>query len=319
MKAGKLCWTTIHLDRFDMKYLLLFFTFLSFSVSGQSYEKFEIEDGLMAYRTFGEGYPVLIINGGPGMNSHGFASLAESLSADNRTIIYDQRGTGESGLNDMSASKFTIQKMVEDIEALRKHLGYDQWIVLGHSFGGMLAYAYAAEYPGRVRAMIQSHSGGMDLDIRNGLNILSRLSQAERDSLTHYAAKIRLGDDSKETALKRARFLAPAYLYDKSLAPKIAERLTQGNMIINGRIWNDLDRIDFDVSAEMSRFEKPVLILNGENEVAPQSIAEKAHSILPNSRLVVIPECGHYGWLERPDIYLKEVSDFLKINSGQLN
>ncbi|GAA4325049.1 alpha/beta hydrolase [Pontixanthobacter gangjinensis] len=300
-----------------MKALIILFLFvlLPEMFLAQHYESFATEDGRISYQTFGTGEPLLIINGGPGMNSHGFAALAKILSESNKSIIYDQRGTGRSKLKEPGTSTLSLELMLDDIEALREHLDFEQWIILGHSFGGMLAYAYAAKYPHRVKAMIQSHSGGMDLEITDSFDILSRLDQTERDSLTYYSTRISLGDTSREMALKRARFLAAAYLYDKSLAPRIAERLTQGNNLINTILWNDLARIGFDVTEEMSRFSKPVLILTGKNEVAPVHIAEKAHATLPDSKLVVMPRCGHYGWLERPDIYLREVKDFLKSNS----
>ena len=298
-----------------MKHLFLLLVFFSFSVFAQEYKYVNISDGSIAYKTFGKGFPVLIINGGPGISSDGFSSLAEIFSENNQTIIYDQRGTGRSEIDEVDASSMTIDNMLLDIEKLRKHLGYEEWIVLGHSFGGMLAYAYAAEYPERVAGMIQSHSGGLDLDIRDAYDVMSRLSDTERDSLTHYSVKIRMGDDSPETSLKRATILASAYLYDKSLAPQVAGRLSSTNMRINSLIWNELESIGFNTSEEMRSFEKPVLILTGKDEVAPVYLAEKAHSILPNSELVIMERCGHYGWLERPDVYLTKVNEFLNKNS----
>ncbi len=303
----------------NFKQFILLLTFFPLWAFAQETGMVTTESGQIAYQKFGSGYPVLIINGGPGMNSKGFASLAKMLSGNNTTIIYDQRGTGDSKIDEVNSENMTMELMVKDIERLREHLGYEQWIVLGHSFGGMLAYEYAAKHPEKVKAMIQSHSGGLDLEIRNGFDLTSRLNQIQRDSLGFYSEKIRRGDSSYETALKRAKFLAPAYLYDPSLAPTIAPRLTQANMMINSYVWNDLERIQFDHSEEMREFNKPVLILNGDNEVAPISIAKKAHAILPESKLVVMPECGHYGWLERPEIYLKEVKDFLKENSTRAN
>jgi proline iminopeptidase len=298
-----------------MKNFLLFLLLIGFSLSAQEYEYVNISDGSIAYKTFGKGFPVLIINGGPGIGSDGFSSLAEVLSVNNQTIIYDQRGTGRSQIDEINASSMSMDHLLTDIESLRKHLGFDEWIVLGHSFGGMLAYAYATEYPERVTGMIQSHSGGLDLDIRNAYDLMSRLSDTERDSLTHYSVKIRMGDDSPETSLRRATILASAYLFDKSFAPQVAGRLSSTDMRINSLIWNELESIDFNTSEEMRNFEKPVLILTGEDEVAPVFLAEKAHSILPNSELVIMERCGHYGWLERPDIYLTKVNEFLNKNS----
>ena len=138
-----------------MKNFLLFLLLIGFSLSAQEYEYVNISDGSIAYKTFGKGFPVLIINGGPGIGSDGFSSLAEVLSVNNQTIIYDQRGTGRSQIDEINASSMSMDHLLTDIESLRKHLGFDEWIVLGHSFGGMLAYAYAAEYPERVTGMIQ--------------------------------------------------------------------------------------------------------------------------------------------------------------------
>ncbi|MUP46086.1 alpha/beta fold hydrolase [Gramella sp. BOM4] len=295
--------------------LVLIFTFLHSLGSFGQYQSFKTPDGELAFQSFGKGFPVLIINGGPGISSSGFADLAQKLSEKNTTIIYDQRGTGLSKLEHLNSSTINLNLMVEDIELLRKHLGYDKWIVLGHSFGGMLAYAYSVKYPERVQAMIQSHSGGLDLQILENFDVYSQLSATYSDSLNHYSAKIQLGDTSEETARRRATILARAYLYNDSLATGISGRFMNGNMRINSLMWNDLSQNNFDLSAELSQFKKPVLILNGRNEVAPLSLAEKAHEILPNSQLVIIDRCGHYGWLDRPDIYLTEVSRFLKQHS----
>ncbi len=272
-------------------------------------------ESILCYQKFGTGDPVLVINGGPGMSSEGFIPLAELLSENNTTIIYDQRGTGDSKLKVLDRTTITMDVMVEDIEVLRKKLGYKKWIVLGHSFGGMLAYAYAAKYPERLSAMIQSHSGGMDLDLLNSLDVTSRLSEVQRDSLSYYSVIISQGDTSHATALKRGELLANAYLYKKKHLPQIAERLTQGNSRINSLLWTDMRLNKFDTKTEMQDFNKPVLILQGRNEVAPVSVAEKAHEVLPNSKLVIMDKCGHYGWLERPDIYLSEVRKFLANNS----
>lgn len=300
-----------------MKYLhlLLFVIFLQTEAIAQ--KNTFIHDGITtSYQIFGKGEPVLIINGGPGMSSNNFEALAESLSTNNRVIVYDQRGTGDSAMQAINRSNMTIALLAEDIENLRKHLGYENWIVLGHSFGGILAYEYAARYPQSVKAMIQSHSGGMSIDIRNDFDVRRRLTKTQLDSLNYYSAKIALGDDSEKTALKRARFLAPAYLHDASLAAAIAPRLVEVDRVINSYIWNDLRTIPFDRSKEMQQFHKPVLILHGEDEVVPLNVAEHAHKLLPASQLVVLEECGHFGWIEKPEIYLKEVKDFLKAQSN---
>ncbi|MBK9983709.1 MAG: alpha/beta fold hydrolase [Saprospiraceae bacterium] len=134
------------------------------------------------YRTFGSGQPLLIINGGPGMNSNGFENLARKLSEHYKTIIYDQRGTGKSILPILDSTTITMDLMIEDVESLRKFFKLDSWSILGHSFGGMLASYYATKYPEHIDKMILSSSGGIDLGLLSYVNdaISSKLSSEEK-------------------------------------------------------------------------------------------------------------------------------------------
>ncbi len=271
-------------------------------------------DSKIYYRTFGSGKPLLIINGGPGMNSDGFVDLAKALSKKNKTIIYDQRGTGKSVLQKLDTSTVTMQLMVEDIENLRKHLKIQKWVVLGHSFGGMLASYYATLYPQNIESLILSSSGGMDLGLLSYVStrIHSKLSLQERDSLKYWNEKISNGDTSFYARLHRGLALAPAYLYNRKNIPAIAERLTQGNPIVNDLVWQDMQKIKFDCKSNLSHFNKPVLIIQGKQDIIEEQTALTEHTILKDSKVVLMDHCVHYGWLDRPDIYFPEVEKFIK-------
>ena len=145
--------------------LLILVIFLNGIIYSQEEGIIKNNDSEIYYRTFGKGIPILIINGGPGMSSDGFVGLATRLSQKYKTIIYDQRGTGKSTIAKPDSTNITINLMVNDIESLRKHLNIDKWIILGHSFGGMLASYYATIYPEHLSAMILSSSGGIDLEL----------------------------------------------------------------------------------------------------------------------------------------------------------
>ncbi len=270
------------------------------------------------YRTFGgaKGLPILIINGGPGMNSSGFAAVAQKLSEGGayRTIIYDQRGTGKSVLATVDTSTITMQLMVEDIEALRKHFGFERWTVLGHSFGGVLGAYYATLHPERIDKLIFSSSGGINLDFLNyvGARISGRLTQRERDSLAYWSERISGGDTSHHARLQRGLALAPAYVFDRKYIPAIAERLTQGNAAINGLVFENLRAIRFDCTEHLRHFQRPTLIIQGKDDIIKVETAEYAHKILPNSRLVLLEKCAHYGWLDKEAEYFAAVRQFLR-------
>ena len=273
----------------------------------------ENETGKIHYQTFGHGDPILIINGGPGFSSEGFQTIAEELaSMGYLTILYDQRGTGKSTLEAVNETTITMDLMVEDIERIRQDLEVENWIVFGHSFGGMMAYYYAAKYSDRVSAMIQSSSGGMDLSLLGtaGGAIDQNLSQADRDSLAFWRERNR----SQPSDANRKRFndfFAKAYLYDDSFAPIVSERMMQGNMQLNGLVWQNMRSIDFDCKKDMRNYAQAVLILQGKNDILPIELAETAHEILPNSTLVLLDECGHYGWLDQKEKYYQAIEEFV--------
>ena len=268
------------------------------------------------YRTFGTGKPLLIINGGPGMNSDGFIGLAKALSKNNEAVIYDQRGTGKSALQKLDTSTITMKLMVGDIESLRTHLKIKKWTILGHSFGGMLASYYASLYPENIESLILSSSGGIDLELLSYMSsrVNARLSSQEMDSLTYWNKKINAGDTSYYARLHRGLALAPAYVYNRKNIPSIAERLTQGNSIINGLVWQDLQKIKFDCKSELSHFNKPVLIIQGKQDIIKSETALKEHQVFRTSKLVLLDNCVHYGWLDRPDEYFQEVEKFINSN-----
>ncbi len=267
----------------------------------------------ISYRVYGSGKPLLIINGGPGMNSDGFEGLAVSLSKDYRAIIYDQRGTGKSVMKKVDSTTINMALMISDIESIRVQLGYEKWSILGHSFGGMLASAYATVRPDRIDKLILSSSGGIDLGLlsyfRESLN--SKLTPTQLDSIAYWEGQIAAGDTSHFARLARGRNLAPAYVQDPKYIPVIAERLTQGNSTLNQLMWHDMRRIDFNCAEKLKSYTGSVLIIQGRQDIIRPQTVEAAQRAFSNSRVVYMEHCGHYGWLDNPEVYFKEVVGFL--------
>lgn len=271
--------------------------------------------GNIYYQTFGSGTPVLIINGGPGLDSAGFEAVAKTIAAQGyQTILFDQRGTGHSRLASISAETIQLALMVQDIEQLRQQLHIEKWVVLGHSFGGMLGAAYAAKYPQHIRKLIFSSSGGLDLQFREYIaeRLLNNLSLQEQIRMQMYQLRQRSGDDSDSTRDTLAQLRARAYVVDKSKAPLIAARLKVVNMTINQLVFADLEKNHFDLKTQFKQFGPPVLVLQGENDIISTETAQTIAGSFSNAQLVLLPQCAHYGWLDQPDLYYSAVFRFLK-------
>lgn len=301
-----------------MKKIILISLILSqlifFNIFGEESGFASLKDAVIHYKTYGSGYPVLIINGGPGMNCEGFAALAELLMDKYQAIIYDQRGTGKSDLRQVDSTTVTMDLMADDIEALRHYLKIKEWIILGHSFGGWLAQHYATKYPEPIKGMILSGSGGIDLEVLDyfGANIQTRLGQCEKDSLAYWRDRIKQGDTSYYAKYQRAKALAPVYLYHQEYVPQIATRLTQGIPEITSLVYKDLHKINYNTKESLQDFAKPVLIIQGRQDIIGSGTAHKAHMVYPNSSLIFINKCGHYGWIDQEEAYITEVTSFIE-------
>ncbi len=269
-------------------------------------------DNTIHLKIFGEGEPILIINGGPGMNSNGFVGLAKIIGKSNQAIIYDQRGTGQSKMLKINYATITLDSMIHDIEVMRKHLKIENWTVLGHSFGGMLASYYASKHPKKIKGLVLSSSGGINMDLFARINITSRLSKKERDSLSYWNNRISNGDTTYYARLQRGKYLAPAYLYNKSNVSIVAERLTQGNSTINQLVYQNMRKIKFDCSEGLKKLKIPVLIIQGREDLIDIETAEIASDVLQNSDVIILENCGHYGWLDQPKKYFENINSYFE-------
>lgn len=138
-----------------MKNLFVFVTFLALSAAaGAGEKKIITSDGVELYvKVEGTGTPLLYLHGGPGSGSHWFEEFFGDFMEKQFTMIYlDQRGVGRSG--NPKDGNFSMDRMVRDFEETREQLGYESWLTLGHSFGGVLQMGYAARKPQSVKGMI---------------------------------------------------------------------------------------------------------------------------------------------------------------------
>src|SRR5712675_3339362 len=110
-----------------------------------------IDDGgvRIYHKRLGSGVPLLLLHGGPGADHSDFLPALKPLARRCQLVLIDERGSGRSErLSD--PKRYTLDWMVKDIERVRQHLRLRQLLVLGHSFGGILAQAYAVRHPKRV-------------------------------------------------------------------------------------------------------------------------------------------------------------------------
>ncbi|MDP9122560.1 MAG: alpha/beta hydrolase, partial [Acidobacteriota bacterium] len=227
----------------------------------------------------GPGTPLVVANGGPGFD-HSYLHVSDvwnALARERPVVLYDQRGNGRSGALKPGQS-CTLADQVADLEALRGHLGYERIDLLGHSWGGFLAMAYAARHPERIERFILVDSAAPKWS--DTLYLFKEVfpETVERQEALQFAdtlgdkAAAEAGTHEYLTMLfyspeKRDSFLAGAASYRES---------REVNQAVNA------DVARFDLNPELGKFHFPALVLAGrfDMNVAPLS-AYRIHRAIP--------------------------------------
>lgn len=267
------------------------------------------------YRTAGTGTPVVILSGGPGSDVDYVVPLAEQLPSSYQRVFLEQRGTGRSKLPEMTSTNMTLRLAVEDLEALRLHLKQERLFLVGHSWGGMLAMAYAAAYPNRIDRMILIGPGGPTLEYMEWLgdNIAARMRPEDVAATEYWAEAAKRGVDEDKASLESIRATLPAFFFDRSQGLAAAAQLKDG--AIHGRVstllMSDLVK-HYDLRPGLRLLKAPVLIVQGHQDPIGDMTAAEIHNVIAGSSLRFIAKSGHFPWIEQPEKFRSIVAEFLK-------
>src|SRR5512135_1472027 len=132
----------------------------------------QIRDVSLFVKVMGQGYPLVLMHGGPGLDHTSLLAL-QPLADQFTLVFYDHRCNGRS--DGAEVSSMTFENLTADADALRRALGFDQWAVLGHSFGGYVALEYALRYPQTLSHLILMDTGGdADKAYQNAPELLAK-------------------------------------------------------------------------------------------------------------------------------------------------
>lgn len=235
--------------------------------------------------------PPLVLIHGLGGDADDWAFCLGPLSARHRVIAFDLLGFGRS---DKPAIQYTIARYVEVLDCFLDNLKIQQTSIVGHSLGGWIAASFALKSPQAVDKLVLMDAAGVWGDTRE-LPVDFRVST--RDHL---------------------REVFDHLFYDKSLASDelidfaYAQHLARGDGYTISDILQNLrdgeERLD-DVIGKLS---VPTLLLWGEqDEIIPLATGRRMHQLIRDSRLQIIPECGHLPELEKPAEVVRSVLEFL--------
>ncbi len=276
---------------------------------------FETRGATIYYEIIGSGAgtPLIVVNGGPGFD-HAYlhaSSAWESFAKNRRVVFFDQRGTGRS-TSSTQGQTFTLDDQIDDLEALRVHLGAERIELLGHSWGGYLVMAYAARHPDRISHLIIVDSAAPLF--KDTIFLFDDVfpEGTERQRALDFPEE--MGDRAATDASLR-EYLAMLFYSTQNRDAFLASFSPKSyNREVNKAVVADIGR--FDLNPEIRKFRFPTLVVTGrfDMNVAPL-VAYKIHQAIPGSRFVVFEHSGHLPFVEEPEAFVRTVEEFLAIAS----
>lgn len=279
----------------------------SYATGAENGTTFDGPGGKIYYEVIGSGQaiPLILVNGGPGLDHlylHS-SSAWDALARNRRLIFYDQRGNGRSSPLKEGQS-CTLADQMEDLDALRAHLGLEKMVLLGHSWGGYLGMAYAARHPERVAGLILMDSAGPKWDEKSDVEDKIYPDVAERMKGIQFGAD--LGDKAARDEYIRQDFSMLYY------SPEKRQMLAsvKFNWEINDALSKDLAR--FDLTPELPKFRFPTLVITGRFDVNVAPVfGYQMYRAIPGAQFTVFEKSGHLPFVEEPEAFTSRVEGFL--------
>ena len=258
-------------------------------------------------RRVGQGPPAVVLHGGPGAD-HGYLLPGfDTLSIRRELVYYDQRGGGRSPVaRDVPVG---WREHVADLDALREIWGIERLVLLGYSWGGLLAQLYAVEHPDRVErlALVSPapswRAAREEFERRFAERNLAPALERERRALRESGLRER---DPAAYERRLFELAVVPYFYDPAKARELTPFRVVGRT--QQEVWRSLG--DYDLRPALGRLRVPALVLHGEDDPIPIEAARETAGLL-GAEFHALDCCGHCPHVERLDEFRRLVDAFL--------
>jgi len=291
-------------------------------------EGFVDANGVMIYYlALGRGEPLMIVHGGPGASHGYFLPYLLPLARHNRVIFIDERGSGRSQQLENRA-EYTVENMVEDVEAVRRALNLGKITLLGHSYGGALAQAYALKYQQNLSHLILASTWSSSAALNK---IFERMKQNMSPELRERIARLEgaglfgHGKDYQKNRYTDEYMIAAwgegyfPYVYHNRPDPNY-DPIDNGKMSweLYREMWGEHGEFIIDGNLKsveytdrLASIRVPTLIVVGEHDECDPSLSQAMQEKIAGSKLVILPKAGHMTFVDQTGMFISAVSDFL--------
>ena len=269
------------------------------------------------YRQFGEPRKgeILCLHGGPGATHDYLLSIADLAAHGYRVTFYDQLGCGRSQVP-KNVALFVPEHYIEEVEAFRRKMRLGKPHIVGSSWGGMLAIAYALKYQRNMATM--TTVGGLHsvpLTLRGMERMKLGLSKNLQQTLAKYEAD---GDYDNPEYTKAVMAFYNKHLCRLSPWP---QELTYSLDHISKPVYGTMNGPNeftiigntryWDVTDRLKTIKVPTLVLGGRYDEVSPTVAREIHRHVRGSELTIFPNSSHLPFWEERETFMKRVLRFL--------
>ena len=267
----------------------------------------ELSDGVSLFvHEVGDGFPVIVLHGGPGLDHTHMSPALDALGDEFRLLYVDERGQGRSQRVDPES--LSLDVFANDVDLLADALGLDEFALLGHSFGAIVATSHAIEKGTAAGYVISGGGDSSDqllLDVEASLEAMGEGADAIADSWEQEKTV------ETEDELKRLLDTQMPFHFHGEVPPELNERMVGSPEVL--RHFANQGYGNFDYVPQLGRISKPTLVIVGEYDRTTTPRASRVlHEGIPASELAIVPEAGHMSFVEQPEAYLGPVRHFIR-------
>lgn len=268
----------------------------------------------------GDGYPLFLLHGGPGLDRHEFGDYLDSLTDQFRLILVDQRGHGLS--DRVPPETCTLENCARDVVSMARALDLDRYAVLGHSWGAFVALQNAVDWPGAAAQSIIS--AGVP-SARYLEKIFEELETFEPEELRQQIIDSWAAEKDVQTGEQAAASLHDQlpFAFKDPYDPRIAEfeeksKDTRFSPEITRYFAADESYGGIDLEDRLAEVTHPVLVIGGRHDrICVVGAAEAMAAGISGAELVILENSGHMGFVEENDAYCAAVRKFLTTHGAR--
>ncbi|HLR41753.1 MAG TPA: alpha/beta fold hydrolase [Pseudogracilibacillus sp.] len=267
-----------------------------------------IENGLVKNKPV-----VFLLHGGPGGTHLSFKPYLNELSNKVQLVYIDQRGCGSSA--DEDPESYTLENNVEDLEALREHLGLSKIWVLGHSYGGMVAMSYALKYQDNLSGLLLITTSPSYRFIEKAKQYVEKEGNEEQK---FYAEKLWNGNfQSYEELQQYYKVMDSLYSIKSQNKENLSRPKVKRSYEALNKGFGDFLRT-FDIVDKLNNIKIPTLIIAGKHDwITPVSENHTIHEKISDSSFYILENSSHNVFADEQDKFNKIVSEFLTENNNK--